>query len=163
MTRTEPVEFDLAGVRMKCLLPGSETSNQFSLFENASQGASQTPVHVHADDDETLYVIEGEMEAVIAGQRQVVRVGQALFLQRGVPHQLMNASGWPARYLLLCTPAGFEGFVAEAGRVRPPGSQPAPPGPEDIARLRNAAPSFGITLLPGWDETGRSNEEHPHG
>ena len=89
-----------------------------------------------------------------------------MFLPCGVPHQLMNASGGPTRYLLLCTPAGFENFVAEAGQVRPAGSQPAPPSPEDIARLRDAAPRFGITLLPGWggtDEANEANKEHSHG
>lgn len=153
MTQTEPTEFDFVGVRMKLLLAGTETGNQFSLLENTSSGASQTPVHIHADDDETLYMMEGEMEAVIAGQRHVVQAGKTVFLPRGVPHQLMNASGRPTRYLLLCTPAGFENFVAEAGQVRPAGSQPGPPSPEDVARLRDAAPRYGITLLPGWGGT----------
>ena len=163
MTQIEPTEFDFVGVRMKLLLSGTETGNQFSLFENTSAGASQTPVHLHAGDDETLYVLEGEMEAVIAGQRHVVQAGETVFLPRGVPHQLMNASGRSTRYLLLCTPAGFEKFVAEAGQVRPAGSQPAPPSPEDVARLRDAAPRFGITLLPGWGEAGQPDKKRSHG
>ncbi len=162
MAQTQPIEFDLAGVRMKRLLSGTETGSQFSLFENTSAGASQTPVHLHAGDDETLYMMEGEIEAVVAGQRHVVRAGEALLLPRGIPHQLMNASGRPNRYLLLCTPAGFEHFVAEAGQRRPAGSQPAPPSPEDTGRLRDAAPRFGITLLPGWDEAGQPGGTHPH-
>jgi quercetin dioxygenase-like cupin family protein len=163
MTQVRPTEFDFVGVRMKLLLSGTETGNQFSLLENTSAGVSQTPVHIHADDDETLYVIDGEMQAVIAGHRHVVQAGETVFLPRGVPHQLMNASGRPTRYLLLCTPAGFENFVAEAGQVRPAGSQPGPPSPEDVARLRAAAPRYGITLLPGWNATGQPDEEDPHG
>ena len=163
MSQTQSAEFDLAGVRMKRLLSGIETRNQFCLFENTSTGASQTPVHLHAGDDETLYVMEGEIEAVIAGRRHVVRAGETLFLQRGIPHQLMNISGLPNRYLLLCTPSGFEGFVAEAGRLRPSGSLPTPPSPEDVARLRDAAPRFGITLLPGWGDAGQPDGTHSHG
>ena len=80
MTQIQPTEFDFVGVRMKLLLSGTETSNQFSLLENTSAGVSQTPVHIHADDDETLYMMEGEMEAIIAGQRRVVQAGE-----NGVP------------------------------------------------------------------------------
>jgi quercetin dioxygenase-like cupin family protein len=154
MTQVQRPEFDFVGVRMKLLLSGAETGNQLALFENTSAGVSQTPVHIHADDDEALYLLEGEMEAVIAGQRRVIRAGETVFLPRGVAHQLMNASGRPTRYLLLCTPAGFESFVAEAGRVSSAGRQPELPSPEDIARLRDTAPRFGITLLPGWDAVG---------
>ena len=153
MTQSQPAEFDFVGVRMKVLISGNQTNNQFSLFENTSAGVSQTPVHIHADDDETLYMLEGEMEAIIAGQGNFVQARKTVFLPRGVPHQLRNSSDRPTRYLLLCTPAGFENVVAEAGRVRPAGSLPSPPSPEDVARLRVAAPRFGITLLPGWSET----------
>ena len=154
MTQVQRPEFDFVGVRMKLLLSGAETGKQFALLENTSAGVSQTPVHIHADDDETLYMLEGEMEAVIAGQQQLIPAGEPVFLPRGVPHQLRNASGRPTRYLLLCTPAGFENFVAEAGRVSSAGRQPGLPSPEDIARLRDTAPRFGITLLPGWDAVG---------
>ena len=162
MTQVQPPEFYFVGVRMKLLLSGADTGNQFALLENTSAGVSQTPVHIHADDDETVYMMEGEMEAVIAGQHHVIRVGETMFLPRGVPHQLMNASGRPTRYLLLCTPAGFENFVAAAGQVSLAGSQPGPPSPEDIARLRHVAPRFGITLLAGWDGTSQPAQGHGH-
>ncbi len=143
-------EYILAGVLMKQHLAERDTSGAFSLFENRSTGASRTPIHVHAHDDETLYLIEGEMQALIAGQVQRVQAGQAVFLPRGVPHQLSNTSGLPAHYLLICTPSGFEGFLAEGGRRRGPGEEPLPPSLEEIERMKTAAPKFGITLLADW-------------
>lgn len=143
-------EFILAGVLMKQVLGGTDTNGTFSLFENSSEGFSQTPIHVHADDDETIYVIEGEMQAIIDGETHTVRSGQAAFLPRGIPHQLANVSGQPSHYILLCTPSGFEGFLAEGGHERQAGEEVRPPTAEDIARLKAAAPKFGITLLPKW-------------
>ncbi|MCB8882084.1 cupin domain-containing protein [Acidisoma cellulosilytica] len=143
-------EFLLAGVVMKRLLSGAETDGQFCLFENRSDGASRTPIHVHADDDETIYMMVGEMQAIVGGQTKVVRAGETLFLKRGIPHQLMNVSGAPMHYILLCTPSGFEGFVAEGGHERADGAAVAPPTPEDIARMKSAAPRFGITLMQAW-------------
>jgi len=143
-------EFLFAGVLMKQLLAGPETGNTFCLFENRSEGPSRTPIHVHASDDETMYVLEGEMQVLIAAEPRTVKAGDAVFLPHGVPHQLMNASGQSARYLILSVPSGFEGFVSEAGHLRVDGEEPHPPTAEEIARMRAAAPKFGLTLLPGW-------------
>ena len=146
----EQKEFVLAGVVMKQQLSGEETNGTFSLFENRSGGQSKTPIHVHANDDETLFIIEGEMTALVAGKEQTIKAGESIFLPRGVPHQLMNTSGSPSHYMLLCTPSGFESFLAEGGHVKSPNEVVGPPTPEDIERLKAAAPKFGITLLPAW-------------
>jgi mannose-6-phosphate isomerase-like protein (cupin superfamily) len=143
-------EFVLAGIVMKRLLSGDQTAQQFCLFENRSGGNTRTPIHVHAHDDETVYIIEGELTAVIDGQPRHLTAGESVFLPRGVPHQLVNMSGNPNRYILIGTPALFERFVEEGGRALRPGEVVGPPTPEEIARLREASPRFGITLLPDW-------------
>lgn len=143
-------EFVLAGIVMKRLLSGEQTAGQFCLFENFSSGNTKTPIHVHAKDDETLYVIEGELTAFLDGKPRRLAAGESLFLPRGIPHQLVNMSGKPCRYILIGTPALFERFVEEGGHERQPDEVAGPPTQEEIARLREAAPRFGITLLADW-------------
>lgn len=143
-------EFVLAGIVMKRLLSGAQTAGQFCLFENRSGGNTRTPIHVHAKDDETLYIIEGELTALIDGRSTRLRAGESVFLQRGVPHQLVNTSGNPCRYILIGTPALFDRFVEEGGHELQPEETVGPPTPEEIARLRKASPKFGITLLADW-------------
>ena len=150
MSSIETREFVLAGVVMKRLLSGKQTNGQFCLFENISGGNTRTPIHVHADDDETVYVIEGELTAMVNGKTHRLTAGQSLFLERGAPHQLMNISDRPARYLLIDTPPVFDRFLEEAGRERRHGEAVGPPTPEEIGRLEAAAPKFGITLLADW-------------
>lgn len=137
-----------SGVEMRCLLTGRDTGGAFCLFENRSPGASGTPVHLHQLDDETLIVIEGEMRLIVAGESRTIVCGEAAFLPRGVPHQLRNESGLPSRYLILCSPSGFENFVASAGHHKEFGESPQPPTPSEIKRLLEVAPNFGITILP---------------
>lgn len=145
-------EYILAGVLMKQHLAAEQTAGAFSLFENRSSGMSRTPIHVHENDDETLYVLEGELYVLLAGSGQALRAGQTVFLPRGIPHQLENVSGLPAHYLLLCTPSGFERFLAAGGHLRSSEGEPQPPTREDLDRLRTAAPQFGITLLDKWPD-----------
>ncbi|WP_225764893.1 cupin domain-containing protein [Inquilinus sp. Marseille-Q2685] len=152
MADVDGKEFVLAGIVMKRLLSGDQTAGQFCLLENRSDGHTRTPIHVHARDDETVYVIEGELTAMIDGQPRRLTAGEAVFLPRGVPHQLVNLSGNPGRYILIGTPALFDRFLEEAGRALQPGDVVGPPTPAEIERLRRAAPSFGITLLPDWQE-----------
>jgi mannose-6-phosphate isomerase-like protein (cupin superfamily) len=143
-------EFVLAGVVMKRLLSGEQTAGQFCLLENRSDGNTKTPIHVHARDDETLYVIEGELTAVIDSQPRRLTAGESIFLPRGIPHQLMNMSGRRCRYILIGTPALFDRFLEQGGHELQPDEVLGPPTPEEIERLREASPKFGITLLPDW-------------
>jgi quercetin dioxygenase-like cupin family protein len=150
MTDTEPGEFVLAGVAIKRLVSGDETGGAFCLFENRSGGQTRTPIHVHADDDETVYVVEGYLTAIVDGEAHTLSPGESIFLKRGIPHQLMNPGDQPARYLLIGTPSVFERFLTEAGRELAKGEVAGPPTPTDIERLKAAAPKFGITLLSDW-------------
>ena len=150
MSDIDGKEFVLAGIVMKRLLSGEETAGQFCLFENRSDGNTKTPIHVHADDDETVYVIEGELTAVIDARPRRLIAGECVFLPRGIPHQLVNMSGDPCRYVLIGTPALFDRFVEEGGHERQPDEVAGPPTPEEIERLRETSPRFGITLLADW-------------
>jgi quercetin dioxygenase-like cupin family protein len=154
MTNDGSKEFVLAGIVMKRLLGGEQTAGQFCLFENTSDGSTQTPIHVHAGDDETLFIIEGELTAVTDGEPRRLTAGESIFLPRGVPHQLKNLTGSPCRYVLIGTPALFDRFVEAAGHERQTGEAVDPPTPQDIQRLREAAPRFGITLLSDWPAKG---------
>lgn len=150
MTHIDGKEFVLAGVVMKRLLSGQQTAGQFCLLENRSGGNTRTPIHVHAWDDETIYVIEGELTVMIEGRARRLTAGTSVFLPRRIPHQLMNVSGRPCRYILIGTPALFERFLEEAGHELRTDGVLVPPTSEEIERLREASPRFGITLLPDW-------------
>lgn len=142
--------FVLAGIVMRRLLSGEQTAGQFCLFENKSGGSTKTPIHVHAKDDETIYIIEGELTAVVDGRPRRLTAGESAFLPRGIPHQLVNMSGNPGKYILIGTPALFDRFLEEGGHELQPDEIVGPPTSAEIERLREASPKFGITLLPDW-------------
>lgn len=150
MADIEPKEYVLAGVVMKRLVSGRETGGSFCLFENSSDGPTATPIHVHTQDDETVYVLEGHLTVIVDGAARILSPGDSAFLRRGIPHQLLNPGDRPARYLLIGTPSVFEQFLAAGGRELRQGEIAGPPTDADIDRLKKAAPKFGITLLRDW-------------
>ena len=69
-------EFILAGVLMKQQLSAADTGGLLSIFENSSEGSSKTPIHLHTKEDETLYLLQGQMHAIIAGKTHTLRAGR---------------------------------------------------------------------------------------
>jgi quercetin dioxygenase-like cupin family protein len=70
------------------------------------------PLHVHTREDESLYVIEGEISVRCGEETFGAPAGSFVFLPRGIPHRFWS-SGPRARVLLLAVPAGIEDYFAE--------------------------------------------------
>lgn len=118
--------WNVVGDRIRCLLDGKSTGNQFSLFEVRTPPGAGSPPHIHHHEDETFYIIEGEMEFWIDGKAVKAGPGMTVFGPRDVPHCFRNVGTKAAYMLMLATPAGLEAFFEECSRVAP--QVPPPPG-----------------------------------
>lgn len=124
---------------------GAETGGAFLLIEDRMVRGKTTPLHLHPNEDEAMYVLEGEVLVDIEGEQHHVRQGGFFFAPRGVPHAFMVISE-TARILALSTPGSGEAFYRDAGEpVRSAADASRPP---DWARLRDVAErSESIELL----------------
>jgi quercetin dioxygenase-like cupin family protein len=127
------------------LLTFKVTSEQsgggFCLFEHAASYGKRTPLHLHPDDDETVYVIEGELLFHIAGVEHTAGPGTIVWIPRGIPHAFLVTSEL-ARSLWFVTPGEvMEAFYRQAGDEA--ASRTLPPPEIDIARLRAAGEGTG--------------------
>jgi quercetin dioxygenase-like cupin family protein len=123
-------------IRTNVVLRSEESDGQVSVIDNTVPAGARGP-HLHTHDfDEAFYVIQGELIFQVRDELITVREGQLAFAPRGVPHTFTNRSDAPARYVLVCTPAGFERYFAriaaeQAGVPAPDWAlQPIP----DVAR-----------------------------
>ena len=69
------------------------------------------PLHVHHEDDEAWYVVEGELGVRVGDEDVLVPAGGAVLVPRGTPHTYWNARADPARYVLVMTPR-IEALIA---------------------------------------------------
>ena len=65
------------------------------------------PLH-HHDFDEAFYVLEGELTFQLGEELRTAGAGTLTWAPRGSVHTFANLADAPARYLLVCTPGGFE-------------------------------------------------------
>ena len=61
------------------------------------------PLHVHHEDDEAWYVLEGELIVRAGDDDHHVTAGGAVIVPRGMPHTYWNPTPGPTRYLLVMT------------------------------------------------------------
>jgi catechol 2,3-dioxygenase-like lactoylglutathione lyase family enzyme/quercetin dioxygenase-like cupin family protein len=106
------------------LLRSEETGGQMSVTElMVPPHNAGPPLHVH-DFDEAFYMLEGELIFQVDDTLVTKGAGELSFAARRVAHSLANHSDGPARYLLVCTPAGFERhwarIAADAAGIEPP-------------------------------------------
>ena len=61
------------------------------------------PLHLHRNDDEAWYVLEGTLCVRVGDKDVEAKAGSAVFVARGTPHTYWNPSLGPTRYLLVMT------------------------------------------------------------
>ena len=89
-------------------IPASATGGAYSVTEVVSSPGDSTPIHVHANEDEILHVVEGTAR-VFYGEREFdAAPGTVVKLDRGIPHAFGNATNEPVRLLMTATPGGCE-------------------------------------------------------
>ena len=126
-----------------------ETDGAFLLFEMLAPRGKSTPLHVHDEEDESFYVLEGELLAHVEGREVTAPAGTFISFPRGTPHAFTVTSE-RARFLTLFTPGGpaTEAFFRDAGEPAPRAELP-PAGPPDIERIAAAAETNGSVRLLG--------------
>ena len=114
-----------------------ETGNAFSQLVADEPRGSGTPIHIHHNEDETFYVLEGEVAFLVADERIDVGAGDFLFAPRGIPHAYVVRSE-RARMLVTISPSGTEQLFVSLGvpvtSAEPPTDAVMPPMPE-LVRL----------------------------
>lgn len=110
-------------------LAAEQSGGRVSLVEVTEPPLAEAPLHVHHNEDEGFWVLDGTVRFEVGGHEISAGPGDFAFGPRGVPHRYtVGASG--CRMLFILTPGGFENAIIDmstAARERtlpPPGEEP---------------------------------------
>lgn len=123
------------------------TRSAYTLIEFQAPNGFAPPTHIHDDEDEAFYILEGVLRIECGDQTWTIGPGAFAFLPRGIPHTFAVEGDRPVRALQLTSPAGFEQFAAEVGEPAAAPTLPPPAAP-DVPKLLGAARKHGIQILP---------------
>ena len=86
----------LKGVNSNILdvkVSGSDTGGDLAIFEQTSLSQGRgTPLHIHYNQDEIFYVIEGVYKFQVGGEKYELTTGDSIFLPRNVAHAWTQVS-----------------------------------------------------------------------
>jgi len=117
-----------------------------SVVEIWEREGSGPPRHVHADQDELWYVLDGSFTFALGDREFQAGPGEVVVGPRGVPHTF-RADTNHSRLLDIHTPGGFERFFLHAGA---PATALVPPEPKPRANPRDLLAkieSFGAKVV----------------
>lgn len=75
-------------------------------FETWDPPGTFVPPHIHPEQDEFIYVLEGVIDLRLAGAASQARPGDLVRMPKGVPHAYYNNQSLPSRAIFWVTPAG---------------------------------------------------------
>ena len=141
----------IVGDTMTVKATAAQTGGSMTALEVLAAPGGGPPPHVHANEDEAWYVLDGEFEILHGDETLRLTAGGFAFVPRGTVHRFENVGDKPSRVLIVFTPGGFEGFFLEAGLPVVEGEAAPPLGPEEIERSREAAIRYGLEVR--WPQT----------
>ena len=105
---------------------GSDCNDLF-ILENTFHAPGGPPRHLHYEQDEWFYVVDGEFVFEVGPDRVTLTAGESLLAPRRVPHVWASVGATSGRILVVFNPAGqMEAFF----RQTTPASAMPPPIPE---------------------------------
>jgi quercetin dioxygenase-like cupin family protein len=132
--------------RMTVKAGANETGNSFAQLEVTDPRGGATPVHLHRNEDETFYVLEGEVTTLVGDERIDLSAGDYAFAPRGIPHAYIVRSE-RARMLVTTCPGGLEELFVSCGiavsGTEPPAEEVLPPMDELVQRFA----AYGVDIL----------------
>jgi quercetin dioxygenase-like cupin family protein len=140
LANNEGEAFWLLGMLQTIKIGTADTNGGFGLIEVVVPPGLGSPLHVHPEEDEWFYVLEGNLTVYVADTRLDLVAGGFAFGPKGVPHTFIGAGPTPTRMLVGFSPMQFEGFVREVGQpaplhILPPPHDGPPPAIEKLAPI----------------------------
>jgi quercetin dioxygenase-like cupin family protein len=125
------------------------SASGMSVVEFTAPRGFGPPLHLHREEDEIMYVIDGEIRLDIGDRSTVAGPGTVVSLPHGIPHQFQILSE-RARFLTVTAgrqqAPSFDRFVAALGSPADPQSLPAPIE-VDPAYVARVCAEHGIDVL----------------
>lgn len=139
------------GDTYRILMSGQDTNGAYATIDMLIPPGGGPGPHAHADIEEFLFVVEGELVFRSETQTYTAKKGALVAIHRGgAIHSFKNESGKVARAQCTVVPAGLEEFFEEIGKSVQPGTFLPPPEmtPATQQQMSETAKKYGQEVFP---------------
>jgi DNA-binding transcriptional MerR regulator len=144
----------LGGQPIDCKVSAKDTGGAMCIFEFTTGW----PCHLHHEQDEWVYVVDGDLDLVVGDKRLRACAGESVFIPRKVAHVWAPVDDQRCRIVNVYQPAGkIEEFLNEVGKIKDLPTRDEVINrtytDEQISTLHRLFDAYGMELLappPGW-------------
>jgi quercetin dioxygenase-like cupin family protein len=90
------------------LVTGEQTGGAYFVMEALVPPGGGPPPHIHRNEDETFYIVEGQCSIRLGGQTANAATGDFVNVPRGTVHCFRNEGTSTMRMILTFSPSGIE-------------------------------------------------------
>jgi quercetin dioxygenase-like cupin family protein len=137
----------LVGDTYTTLLSGTQTGGVFTLLEALVLPEAGPPPHAHHGEEETFFLLEGQMVFTVGGQTYDADPGATIYVPRNVVHSYRNNGEGPAKMLFMYSPAGMDAMFPEIGRPGRRGIVGPPLDPADLIAMAGVAEKYNFSFI----------------
>jgi quercetin dioxygenase-like cupin family protein len=134
--------YKYGGREIPCLFKaGKLTDNEFDFLIMDVGYLSGPPLHIHREQHDTFYVLEGVLSIQVGEDITELHPGDFATVPPGVPHTFDNIqSGQVVKVANLMTPSGFDAYFAEVAELETDGNN-------TTEALEHLAAKYGTTVV----------------
>jgi mannose-6-phosphate isomerase-like protein (cupin superfamily) len=107
-------------------LLNQQTGDSVMAFEEVAPAGTETPLHLHHDSDEVMFVLSGEFSFKIGDEFSTGGPGTCAFMPREVPHAWKNSGTETGRAFFIYIPGAAGKLFEEMRQAQPVASMSGP-------------------------------------
>ena len=132
--------FNVMGSLMSYKVTAEDTGGAYSLAVEITPPHGGLPLHLHHQEDEAMYILEGEYEIQCGDQVFRATADTFVFLPRDIPNRYQNLGDTPGKFIHITSPGGFEKLVEQTSLL-------CASGPPDMQRVKETAKQYGVEFV----------------
>jgi mannose-6-phosphate isomerase-like protein (cupin superfamily) len=132
--------FNVMGSMMSYKVTAEDTDGAYSLAVEITPPRGGFPLHVHHQEDEAMFILEGEYEIQCGDQVIRATTGTFVFLPKGIPNRYQNLGDTPGKFIHITSPGGFEKLVEQTSLI-------CASGPPDMRQVQETAKQYGVEFV----------------
>lgn len=136
---SEGRQLNVLGDNQVVKFTAKETGNLLTTVTQNNPPGTQIPPHLHDNEDEVYHIIEGEIEFAVGSKKEILTVGDSIFLPRGIAHSFKVVGTSNAKTILNIFPGGLEDMFEELSAL--------PAGSPDLAKAAGICAKFGVHFI----------------
>jgi mannose-6-phosphate isomerase-like protein (cupin superfamily) len=146
--RGEGQAYWVLGDHVEFKIPAGAGGGRFTLAQTITVPGGGPPPHLHHNEDEVFYIVDGNFEFLVGQTLVPAPPGSLIFAPRNLTHQFRNLGPGRGTFICWVQPARFESFIGELGTAAAGVVDPPPVTPELMDKLARLCQVYGLEIRP---------------